>query len=179
MVKHAHFSGQQPGVYLQPGGALRGIHCPFFVRGSSSCSLRLANQTAYDRDWRRHLKRLFGPVFLQTKRRHAAIYATADDVRDVLCRPWISRLWTYQEILLVSHPIIVCGDSHVPLARFEISIRFLRIAARGLYSNAAPWDRIAVSRKRLLARSSTSSVPNVPSVPSYTWFIKCVMYLHR
>ncbi|KAF6810774.1 heterokaryon incompatibility protein [Colletotrichum sojae] len=36
-----------------------------------------------------------------------------EDLDDVLGRKWIKRAWTFQEIILASNPVIVCGDEAI------------------------------------------------------------------
>jgi hypothetical protein len=95
---------------------------------------------------------------MRIKRFQDALYATYNDLEDLLSRDWIQRIWTYQEILLASNPIVVCGNAHLSWSRFELSIIFLEDTGvnyediitpkiRGLRS----WKRIAFSRERLIA----------------------------
>jgi hypothetical protein len=36
------------------------------------------------------------------------------DLRHLIEREWTKRVWTCQEILLASRPVLVCGNAHVP-----------------------------------------------------------------
>ncbi|KAL8350248.1 hypothetical protein RB601_001314 [Gaeumannomyces tritici] len=33
-----------------------------------------------------------------------------DDINELLSRPWISRVWTFQEVILAYHPVVLCGN---------------------------------------------------------------------
>ncbi|KLU83624.1 hypothetical protein MAPG_02677 [Magnaporthiopsis poae ATCC 64411] len=33
-----------------------------------------------------------------------------EDINELLSMPWISRVWTFQEITLAYHPVVLCGD---------------------------------------------------------------------
>ncbi|KAK7976649.1 hypothetical protein PG989_015112 [Apiospora arundinis] len=77
-------------------------------------------------------------------------YATYSDLQELLNRPWITRLWTYQEILLATSPVMVCGDRHVPWPEFELSICFLgNIETFSLLQIIHPWVNLILSRERL------------------------------
>lgn len=46
-------------------------------------------------------------------------------MRYLLDRSWISRVWTFQEIVLARRPIVVCGDRHLSWAPFSWNILIL------------------------------------------------------
>lgn len=48
--------------------------------------------------------------------------ASYDDLNDVLSRPWIKRMWTFQEIVLANNPVVVCGDYHLSWQRFTWNV---------------------------------------------------------
>src|SRR5258708_3256324 len=52
-------------------------------------------------------------------------YVSPGDLNDILEREWIRRIWAFQEILLASNPVIVCGAKHLPWSRFTLSIIFI------------------------------------------------------
>ena len=51
--------------------------------------------------------------------------ATFEDLNEVLGREWFKRMWTYQEILLASSPVLICGDRSVLWDTFARTIIFL------------------------------------------------------
>lgn len=77
-------------------------------------------------------------------------YTTFDDLNELLSSIWIQRLWTYQEILLASNPVVVCGNSHIIWYHFERSLLFLELSAffddHGI---TRQWTSVALSRERL------------------------------
>lgn len=44
---------------------------------------------------------------------------TTDDLALFFRCDWINRIWTYQEIILSSNPVVVCGYRHLPWAQLE------------------------------------------------------------
>ncbi|RDL33032.1 uncharacterized protein BP5553_08471 [Venustampulla echinocandica] len=125
------------------------------------------------------------PAFMRIKRFQNAIYATYEDLEDLLSRDWIRRLWTYQEILLANNPIVVCGNAHLPWSRFELSIIFLEDTGVNYEDIITPkiqalrsWKRVAFSRERLIALESNrqmlnSSLTNtqMPRLQQYQKFV--------
>ena len=47
------------------------------------------------------------------------------DLSMLLYKKWTTRVWTYQEILLASRPVLVCGLSHLDWDDFIWSLIFL------------------------------------------------------
>ncbi|KAE9364144.1 HET-domain-containing protein, partial [Stipitochalara longipes BDJ] len=64
--------------------------------------------------------------FLRIRTLSRADYVTYEDVSNILESDWIRRLWTYQEILLASNPIVVCGDKHLQWSIFALGIDSLQ-----------------------------------------------------
>lgn len=125
--------------------------------------------------WRRPF-----PLFLRTTQQHTAVYATCDDLDSVLKRDWINRVWTYQEILLATHPIVVCGDIHVPWSQFEKSILFLSESMlSGLEHIIRSWKRVVLTRDvtdslksyRAFLQKSASYFFNIKTWIRVTWGI--------
>ncbi|CAI9626619.1 unnamed protein product [Alternaria burnsii] len=81
-------------------------------------------------------------------------YVTLRDVENLLHYKWITRLWTYQEILLAVNPTVVCGRAHVPWDRFAMSLIFLDTAIESLRRHLLPWKRVALSRQQLMAAAN-------------------------
>jgi hypothetical protein len=102
-------------------------------------------------------------------------YATLGDIEELLFNPWITRLWTYQEILLASNPIVVCGDSHLSWPIFERSVLFLDNALRYHLWYRAPsgmttaWVTTALIRERL--QRATESFSRTP-LKDYITFVR-------
>lgn len=80
---------------------------------------------------------------------HRVQYMNWNDLIYVLNRPWKSRLWTYQEILLASHPVITCGSEHVEWSDFEWTLLLLRSTSGKFPSTAITWESIALDRGKV------------------------------
>ncbi|KAH6870445.1 heterokaryon incompatibility protein-domain-containing protein [Alternaria rosae] len=118
------------------------------------------------------------PIILRLCSRDAK-YATEDDLLDLLQRDWISRLWTYQEILLASNPVIVCGSTHICWNRFAISLIFLATASPRLGSYMCPWKRVAMSRQDINPDCVNSDPASDSSLEGYAEFSRRMCRLHR
>lgn len=46
-------------------------------------------------------------------------------VADILSREWKARMWTLQETVLASNPILCCGDKSLPWRNFAHSMTFI------------------------------------------------------
>lgn len=85
------------------------------------------------------------------------LYASYQDMDDLLDREWVRRIWTYQEILLASNPIVVCGGFHLPWARFSLGVTFLEYSGinyregNPIIATLKTWAQIASSRDHLLS----------------------------
>jgi len=93
-----------------------------------------------------------------------------EDVDAVLNVEWVRRIWTYQEILLATRPVVVCGDDHVPWLPFAISIIFL--ASSGIadgFNNLSysvsihAWAKVALSRDHILNVHEKHHTPDTPA----------------
>lgn len=49
-----------------------------------------------------------------------------DDLIVLLDNVWLTRMWTYQEILLASNPILVLSNTHLQWSMLERAIIFLQ-----------------------------------------------------
>ncbi|KAF2128950.1 hypothetical protein P153DRAFT_397162 [Dothidotthia symphoricarpi CBS 119687] len=99
-------------------------------------------------------------------------YTTLQDVHDLLSKEWICRLWTYQEILLASNPIVVCGDKHVIWARFERSILFLKIISTlDMQEATEPWASLVYSREQLQTPKINSLMPTTSALREFSLFV--------
>jgi hypothetical protein len=93
--------------------------------------------------------------FLRIRRLSRADYITYDDVSNILERDWIRRLWTYQEILLASNPVVVCGDKHLQWSTFALGIVSLQYQVPHtetreiLISSTKAWASVVDARARL------------------------------
>ena len=52
-------------------------------------------------------------------------YAYTSELISFLDQVWLTRVWTYQEILLASNPVLVCGSSHLLWSDFAFALLFL------------------------------------------------------
>ncbi|KAF2108510.1 heterokaryon incompatibility protein-domain-containing protein [Lophiotrema nucula] len=89
------------------------------------------------------------------------VYTSYQDMNDLLDREWVRRIWTYQEILLASNPIVVCGGFHLPWARFSLGVTFLEYSGIN-YQEGNPiiatlntWAQIVSSRDHLVSSDAT------------------------
>jgi hypothetical protein len=80
---------------------------------------------------------------------------TFDDLAALLDVEWLERMWTYQEILLASRPVIVCGQDHLAWPAFSCSVAFLEYSAcftrfrdRG-FPPVSGWYKVALARDYL------------------------------
>jgi hypothetical protein len=68
------------------------------------------------------------------------------DLEELLSCNWTNRIWTYQEVILASEPVLVCGMSHVSWSKFTNAIVLLdRIAD---FPSSGQWTEILSSRAR-------------------------------
>jgi hypothetical protein len=78
-------------------------------------------------------------------------------------------MWTYQEILFASNPVVVCGDSHLQWSRLAWSIIFLGypgVNDRGgipKIFTLTTWIRVTFSRGRLSAPNTGWLANRTPS----------------
>lgn len=78
-------------------------------------------------------------------------YAVFSDIQELLKRPWIKRLWTIQEILLASNPVVVCGDRHIPWKVFKLGVFFLeKNEDFNSKSITLPWLNFSLGREQIL-----------------------------
>ncbi|KAK8001706.1 hypothetical protein PG991_013928 [Apiospora marii] len=86
-------------------------------------------------------------------------YVTYSDIEELLGRPWVTRLWTYQEIILAANPVVVCGSHHVPWSNFTLSLLFLHnIECFEPKSITSPWANIMINREN--PKTSNFSIQN-------------------
>jgi hypothetical protein len=86
-----------------------------------------------------------------------------DDLIALLDNVWLTRMWTYQEILLASNPILVLGNTHLQWSMLERAIIFLQYS--GVCGRLQPrlnrvleaWTELVLSRDRLHAFQAASS----------------------
>ncbi|CAN9419581.1 unnamed protein product [Alternaria alternata] len=88
-------------------------------------------------------------------------YVNWYDVIYVLDRPWRGRVWTYQEILLASHPVVVCGSEHVKWSDLEWALLLLRSTSGPNFPKVIiTWESIAFDRGKI----SSAVRPAEPNV---------------
>jgi hypothetical protein len=51
--------------------------------------------------------------------------ATFDDISELLESDWVNRIWTFQELVFASNPVLVCGHKHLHWSQFAIGINHL------------------------------------------------------
>jgi hypothetical protein len=85
------------------------------------------------------------------------------DLADIFDREWIKRIWTYQDVLLAAHPIVVCGSLHLEWNRFERSVIFVSNPGinDGGHGRRIPnfelWTQVVNGRSQLLDKLQTQS----------------------
>lgn len=118
--------------------------------------------------------------------------ATLGDLATLLDAKWLERMWTYQEILLASNPIIVCGDDHLAWPTFAYTVAFLEYSGcfyrgGGLgYPPVTGWTKVALARDYLrcvnadTVRSHSTGMPPNSSLQAYIEFVRSlVKYEHK
>jgi hypothetical protein len=102
--------------------------------------------------------------FVQALRRKniSKLYSSYDDLSQLLDRDWINRVWTYQEILLASNPVVVCGHAHLSWPEFAIGIIFLEYSGIN-YGTQGPvirrlstWSSISWARDHIESQAKLS-----------------------
>lgn len=105
---------------------------------------------------------------LNSGRSHGVSIASYQDMNDLLDRDWVRRIWTYQEILLASDAVVVCGGFHLPWANFSLGVTFLEYSGinyrqgNPLIAPLKSWSRIASSRDHLVS-SEAACFANIQS----------------
>lgn len=84
-------------------------------------------------------------------------YTYWDDLIQLFDQAWVRRVWTYQEILLASRPVLVCGDSHLAWDDLARGLLFLSDRSVGLRKHVVTWKSIVFDRARLHAPSHFGS----------------------
>jgi hypothetical protein len=106
-------------------------------------------------------------------------YANWEDLKHLIDRPWKDRLWTYQEILLASHPIIVCGTKHVQWSDFEWTLLSLRNMLADFPRALVAWESITFDR----AQVGSTARPNGPNIlqllEEHETFVKRMLFVRR
>jgi hypothetical protein len=118
---------------------------------------------------------------------------TFDDVATLIQTEWLERIWTYQEILLASSPILVCGQDHLPWSIFASTVAFLECSGYfhrdgGLgYPPASSWFKIALARDHLRYenmhgvhnRAEITKAQRTSPLWSYIKFIQAIISYER
>lgn len=65
---------------------------------------------------------------------------------DLFSRTWIGRIWTYQEAVLSSNPVVICGDRHIAWHRLSQSLAFLDSVTWEPRNKLNSWQCVAMSR---------------------------------
>ena len=96
-----------------------------------------------------------------------------DDLRGIdalICRPWFSRLWVWQEIGLAKNsPIVVCGTNTIPWASFRQAVFCLSIKKWDVHYSVALSDRLV----KLVEISEFSGNMSLGSMIRRTAACKC------
>lgn len=97
------------------------------------------------------------------RKRVETTFTSYADLADIFDREWVKRIWTYQEVLLAAHPIVVCSGLHLERDRFEGSIIFLSNPGinDGGHGRRIPnfelWTQVVNGRGQILDKLQTHS----------------------
>ena len=86
------------------------------------------------------------------------------DLNSLLTHEWVERIWTYQEIILATHPIMVSGVHHVPWPQFSYAMMFLHYIAHGfgaedpITSITGTWIKLLVTKCHVEASAKPSDI---------------------
>jgi len=101
------------------------------------------------------------------------------DLVYVFDRPWKNRLWTYQEILLASHPVIVCGTEHVRWSDFEWTLLSLRTSFRYFPRAAIAWEAIVFDRGNLQSINQPAERSVLHTLHEHETIVKRILSTRR
>lgn len=87
-------------------------------------------------------------MFLLRSSRYTT-YAIVEDINELFSVPWVSRLWTYQEFLLSSSPMFVCGPRSIHWIQMARAMLFLRQAMDHVQSCHSRWLDMMISKEML------------------------------
>jgi hypothetical protein len=118
---------------------------------------------------------------------------TLDDIAALLDTDWLERIWTYQEILLASNPIIVCGHAHLNWSAFVASIAFLEYSGYfyrdGRQGSALvlSWLKLALTRECIRYTDTgpnydcteAAKIPPSSQLWSYIGFLRSMIKLEQ
>ena len=114
-----------------------------------------------------------------------------DDLSELLDHDWLRRMWTYQDILVASSPVVVCGDDHLSWPRFALSIIYLEystvnydLAWKPKVSTLEKWATLALGREILhtqeqIVPAQSRPQEEVPAPTPAQRYLKFVYTLHR
>jgi len=90
-------------------------------------------------------------VRIRTQVSHSQTQIALDRTRQLLDKRWIRRAWTFQEIVIASNPVIICGESCLAWEDIVSVIYFpISVNAEGRSEQPAlprPWSRNASSER--------------------------------
>lgn len=72
-----------------------------------------------------------------------------DALLRLLNTPWSTRIWTFQEAILATNPIVVCGQQHVPWVPFAMTILYIhhsKICTGELQRKLGDWVGLILSK---------------------------------
>lgn len=129
-------------------------------------------------------------LLMQMTKVSEAAHALYDDLNELLSREWIKRIWTYQEVIFASDPVILCGDSILSWSRFALSIVFIDYIELDVHLNMQTtptietWRKVAYTRNRLRTNNKThpTQVPepqHLDSLRRYEKFLYGVCYRYE
>src|ERR1700722_9718523 len=92
------------------------------------------------------------------------------------------RIWTYQEILLATCPVVVCGNHHIPWSQFSFSMVFLNnishqfVHDTRLNSATIAWIKLIVTKCNVAAQTRELEYTKLTTLSRYEQFIRSAVY---
>jgi hypothetical protein len=87
---------------------------------------------------------------------------------------------TYQEILLATNPVVVCGDQHATWINFVRNVLLLETAMNSIpLSITRPWIRSAMHRNKVHRSTTLNPNNDASELAQYVEFVRKILKTHR
>ncbi|KIW10338.1 hypothetical protein PV08_11300 [Exophiala spinifera] len=99
-------------------------------------------------------------IWYRTRTTSRVFFASAEDIAELLDREWIKRIWTYQELMLASNPIVICGNRAISWSHLAMKLTtFHYTRVESTSPTLTAWRRITLTRHHVqaLLKSQTTS----------------------
>jgi hypothetical protein len=111
---------------------------------------------------------------IRTARRNFLV--SEDDLDELLRCTWTTRIWTYQEVILASRPVLVSGLDHLPWETFVYSMVLLNRLT--LLPSIDQWTEIITSRAQYCVTPGAAMVKNITAYNQFvSTFVKVDSWL--